>query len=850
MAQELLVKALDNRDRPLHKETLATRATAWPSASSDLPASGSPAKPMNILVVEDEEAIRSLLQDIFRRRGHNVRLCATATEAQEIVQADPTQVIFLDIVLPGMSGIEFCKWARSQPNGEWYYILVGTSRTEPEELSEILAAGASDYISKPYDFRLLDVRLKVAESQLRHIAERRRSEKRLRESQARYKALFHFLPIGLSITDDRGVIREQNVEAVRLVGETVGMPVTEVYDRLHNALPVGEADGTHEPEADMLLGGFPQLEEQTLGGVPHFEKGLIREGAVEPVWVDVSAASLPGPGYGVVVAATDITARKTLEQELRRREGEFRSLAENLPDCVVRLDRSYRVLFANKSAEQVFGCEVAALIGRKLTDPSITKEFAPSWEQALRVTMLSGEQQTLDVEMAAPSGARSLSSTIAPERDTTGTIHQLLVITRDMTERKRLDTEVSQSRKLRAVGELVGGITHEFNNLLAPLFMETILLSEERPNDTEIQERLQPMIRAIEHARDLTKRLLLLGRKSDDKKEILDLNALISNNIELLKHTIDRRLKLDFAVAENLPLLYLNRTDVNQVLMNLILNARDALMEKMESAGDSNFRPAISVEATLVKCRSRAPVSGPAQDGARAAEVLVPQEVALWQRLSVRDNGTGIAPENLERIFEPFFTTKKVGDGTGLGLAIMWNIVLNMGGWIEVDSAKGKGTTFHVYLPQVKSLPRPAQTRIPREDTISLEGSQSLRVLLVDDNPFVLRSFSRMLERAGYVLTTATDGSEAWQHIAESPGSFDVLMTNLNLPTISGRDLVRRALREARFRGSILVLSGFADALTQQELKDEGVEEIFLKPVSPANLLASLGRCKPLAVAS
>ncbi|HSI85827.1 MAG: response regulator [Candidatus Methylacidiphilales bacterium] len=805
---------------------------------------------MNILVVEDEEAIRTLLQDIFRRRGHNVRLCATAMEAQEIVLQDPAQVIFLDIVLPGMSGIEFCRWARAQPNGEWYYILVGTSRTEPEELSEILGAGASDYISKPYDFRLLDVRLRVAESQLRHIAERRRSEKKLRESQARYKALFHFLPIGLSITDDRGVIREQNVEAVRLVGETVGMPVTEVYDRLNTSLPFGSPEaGRTEQENDMLLGAYPDADELNVGGVPHFEKGLIREGAVEPVWVDVSAASLPGPGYGVVVAASDITARKTLEQELRRREGEFRSLAENLPDSVVRLDRSYRCLFANKSAESVFGCKAASLIGRKLTDPAITKEFAVSWEQTLRVTMLSGEEQTLDMELPGPNGVRSLSSTIAPERDTTGTIHQLLIITRDMTERKRLDSEVMQSRKLRAVGELVGGITHEFNNLLAPLFMETILLSEERPNDAEIQERLQPMIRAIEHARDLTKRLLLLGRKSDDKKEILDLNALISNNIELLKHTIDRRLKLDFGVAENLPLLYLNRTDVNQVLMNLILNARDALMEKMAKEGDSDFRPAIHVEATLVKCRSRAPVAVPTDGSAPAPESPLSQELCLWQRLSVRDNGTGIAPENRERIFEPFFTTKKVGDGTGLGLAIMWNVVLNMGGWIEVDSTIGKGTTFHIYLPQVKSLPRPAPTRIVREAEIELNSSPSLRVLLVDDNPFVLKSFSRMLERAGYVLTTATDGSEAWQHLSESPESFDVLMTNLNLPTISGRDLVRRAQKEARFRGSILVLSGFADALTQQELKDEGVEEIFLKPVSPANLLASLGRCKPLAVA-
>jgi CheY-like chemotaxis protein len=357
------------------------------------------------------------------------------------------------------------------------------------------------------------------------------------------------------------------------------------------------------------------------------------------------------------------------------------------------------------------------------------------------------------------------------------------------------------------------------------------------------------MIRAIEHARDLTKRLLLLGRKSDDKKELLDLNALISNNIEQLKHTIDRRLKLDFGVAENLPLLYLNRTDVNQVLMNLILNARDALMEKMAKEGDSDFRPAIHVEATLVKCRSRAPAVSPQADGVTSVEPALTQDVCLWQRLSVRDNGTGIAPENRERIFEPFFTTKKVGDGTGLGLAIMWNVVLNMGGWIEVDSTIGKGTTFHIYLPQVKSLPRPAPVRIVREELV-IGSSPSLRVLLVDDNPFVLKSFSRMLERAGYVLTTATDGSEAWAHIAESPESFDVLMTNLNLPTISGRDLVRRALKEARFRGSILVLSGFADALTQQELKDEGVEEIFLKPVSPANLLASLGRCKPLAVAS
>ena len=251
---------------------------------------------------------------------------------------------------------------------------------------------------------------------------------------------------------------------------------------------------------------------------------------------------------------------------------------------------------------------------------------------------------------------------------------------------RTMDAELAQGRRLRAVGEMVGGIAHEFNNLLTPIVLKVEMLREERESDPDLRRELEVISGAADRAATLTRRLLTFGRKGEQEPVEVRLADVVAANIDLLRPTCDARVALVVEVAPNLPALVQNPADLHQIVLNLLLNARDALHEKLQRAGDGPARLSLSVE----------PVGSSNGHGPSA------------QRIVVGDTGVGMPREVLERIFEPFFTTKEVGRGTGLGLATVWHLVQTCGGCVDVESAPGVGTTFRVELPSNGDGPLPA----------------------------------------------------------------------------------------------------------------------------------------------
>ena len=241
-----------------------------------------------------------------------------------------------------------------------------------------------------------------------------------------------------------------------------------------------------------------------------------------------------------------------------------------------------------------------------------------------------------------------------------------------------MDSELAQSRRLRAVGEMVGGIAHEFNNLLTPIVLKVELLREERESDPALQRELEVISGAADRAATLTRRLLTFGRKVDHEPAHVHLSEIVAANVDLVLPTCDSRLAIVVDVPAQLPALFQNRADLHQVVLNLLMNARDTLHEKVERNPAAEATVTVRVEA--LPPSGRGPAGG--------------------QRLSVRDTGVGMPPEVIERIFEPFFSTKEVGRGTGLGLATVWHLVQACGGRIEVDSTPGVGTVFRVDFPR------------------------------------------------------------------------------------------------------------------------------------------------------
>jgi PAS domain S-box-containing protein len=407
----------------------------------------------------------------------------------------------------------------------------------------------------------------------------------------------------------------------------------------------------------------------------------------------------------------------------------------------------------------------------------------------------------------------------------------------DITELKRNDSELQQGRRLRAIGELVGGIAHEFNNLLTPMLLQTTLMTDDgTPQSATLREHLKPVIGAIKEARELTQRILTFGRKSTAETEELDLGAAVHEHLELLRHTIDRRVSLSLVPAQEQLWVRQSRTDIAQIVINLVLNARDTLLDKVANTVDQNWTPTISIRfATLSSGAGR----GGTVSGLPGDESSRPQ---TWHRLTVRDNGMGMTDEVRERIFEPFYTTKETGQGTGLGLATVWHLVRTMGGRIEVETRLGVGSAFHVSWPAIAApvVVVPAGTN--HESAAVSVSDKRARILLVEDQPEVVRSLTRILERWGHDVTIMRDGTTALQRIARGIGEFDVCLTDLNMPGATGFDVIR-AIRAARLPLKIVVMGGYLTGPIRHELEEWRVDAIMPKPFSLEDIESALRAC-------
>jgi signal transduction histidine kinase/CheY-like chemotaxis protein len=407
----------------------------------------------------------------------------------------------------------------------------------------------------------------------------------------------------------------------------------------------------------------------------------------------------------------------------------------------------------------------------------------------------------------------------------------------DITELKRNDSELQQGRRLRAIGELVGGIAHEFNNLLTPMLLQTTMMTGDgTPQSALLKEQLMPVVGAIKEARELTQRILTFGRRSTDDLEQLDLTAAVHEHLELLRHTIDRRLVIDVIPPAQPMWVMQNRTDMAQIIINLVLNARDTLLEKTAATNDASWVPTITIRlATVSELASRSQtLSGLlADEGPHAVS---------WHRVTVRDNGMGMTDDVRERIFEPFYTTKEAGQGTGLGLATVWHLVKSMGGRVDVETKVGLGSAFHVSWPAISA---PLETTEPaplKSEPSTTVRRQSARILLVEDEVEVTGSLSRILEKWGHQVTAVRDGTSALRRLAGGENEFDICITDLNMPGASGFDVVR-AIREQQMPLKVVVMGGYVTAGVRQELSAWQIESILPKPFSLEDIETSMKAC-------
>ena len=517
-----------------------------------------------------------------------------------------------------------------------------------------------------------------------------------------------------------------------------------------------------------------------------------------------------------VEEAQERVARKQAEARLRLQSAALESTA----NAIVIADRAGDVIWVNPAFTRLTGYSAQEIVGR---NPRLLKsgKHDQAFYQNLWETILAG--RVWHAEMVNRRKDASLyteENTITPVLDPRGEITHFIAVKQDITERKELESQLRQAQKMEALGQLAGGVAHDFNNLLAVIRgnTELVLLDAGQFSD-QARECLKQVVAASERAANLTRQLLAFGRKQVMRSQPLDLNEVIRNLTKMLTRIIGENIHLQCTYDTGLPYVQADVGMLEQVLVNLVVNARDVMPH-----GGQLFiaTEKISIEETYVR----------AHPEARAGEFVC---------LSVRDTGTGIRPEHLPHIFEPFFSTKEPGKGTGLGLATVHGIVKQHQGWVEVSTHIGTGATFRVFLPVI---PPPLTGTAPQQTEPSSRGGTE-RILLVEDDLAVRLITQRVLEAFGYHVWEAATGREALGLWGNHAKEIDLLLTDMVLPDgITGRELAKQ-LRAQRPELKAVFISGYSPEVagTDRDFLRQNKPYVLQKPCPSHVLLHTLRQC-------
>jgi two-component system cell cycle sensor histidine kinase/response regulator CckA len=495
--------------------------------------------------------------------------------------------------------------------------------------------------------------------------------------------------------------------------------------------------------------------------------------------------------------------RKRAEEALRESEERYRLHFENVNDVIFSVDPELRVLSVSPSVERYLGYRPEELIGKAFRDLGLlaAEYLETAFSNTMRV--LAGERISSSVyEFIAKDGTRKLGEVSGAPLIRDDKVVGVVSVARDVTERKRLEAQLRQAQKMESIGQLAGGIAHDFNNLLTPIGGFADLLLEKAPEGSKQHEYLRQIKVAAERAAALTHQLRLFTRQAKGEHRSVQLNSLVEETHDLLEHSISKEIAIELRLEPKLWTVKADPSQISQVLMNLCVNARDA----MPGGGT------LTLETRNVTL-----------DEAYARMVLEAQP-GRYVRLSVSDTGFGMSLEVQARLFEPFFTTKEVGEGTGLGLSVAYGIVKGHDGFIKVYSQEGRGSTFHVYLPTI--IERVEEGR-GAEELGWPTGTET--ILLVDDEEMVQKLGQQVLELCGYTVLMAEDGVQALEVYQAHQGEIALVVLDVVMPEMDGRECLRR-LRELDPQVKVLISTGYTVRGLAEELMAEGALGVVEKP--------------------
>jgi PAS domain S-box-containing protein len=709
-------------------------------------------RPLRVLLVEDRDTDAEIVLRELRHGGFAPEWERVETEAGflDSLQRD-FDIILSDYAMPQFDGLRALALVKERALKIPFILVSGTMGEETAVMA--MKQGATDYLLKDRLARLGSAVTRALEQSglQRH---KERAEKASRESEERFCQLAANIQEVFWLTDPT----KNLILYVSPGYETVwGRSCAAVY-----ADPQSWLGAIHPEDREAVRQAA--LTKQTMGTYDEEYRIIRPDGSLR--WIHDRASPVrndAGEIYRVVGVARDITEQKATQEAIRQSESRLRALLTSMDDLVLEFDEEGRYVAIWTLRDDLLSHPRAELLGRRIAQVHGEKA-AELFISVIKRVMKSKMAESLDYSMEVITGHRQFVARVSPIVNTDGSCDRVCILSRDVTEQKKLEAQFLRAQRLESIGTLASGVAHDLNNILVPILMAAPLLRDDLP-EAEREKLLTIVQASAERGASIVKQVLTFARGADGDRVLLQPIYVVQEVVKIAEKTFPKSIYVCANYPEDLWTVVADPTQLHQILLNLCINARDAMPTGGRLTLDlENF----GVDDHYV---SMTP-------GAKAGPHVL---------LEVRDTGTGISPENIDKIFDPFFTTKELNHGTGLGLSTVIGIVKSHGGFMQVYSEAGRGTSFKVFLPaNVSELAAP----LAIEAAPSPRGNGEL-LLVVDDENSILQVAKVLLEGQGYRVLTAADAAEALAIFALRLNEIELVLTDLAMPFMDGVALIR-----------------------------------------------------------